>query len=423
MGNHKSDRRTAEFSPTVSIYEILIILAPEEMKVFEHPTVIYMRQEIQGLKALQEKTLRQLGLISGRAILRLLNKSPEELKNQANVSSVLHPRGHEKETNGQSSANEKRSSNEDMEVVSCTSKVDNPKKLNFVNIIKQEMVKESEASIESDDTNIVNRCSETATVSKSTSCEAEKQLKEENKNEPQSVSKAMVDPAFLERRLNIESEVTFLGSQKAIAFTPPDDVSDEIEDLPDDFYDLSIEEVRKLYHDLQKQRLEMENAPLVTGEKRQEMEKQTLQEKLSTYKNVVVRIQFPDQIILQGVFEPVNTIKDIINFIKQHLRSPEEPFQIFTTPFKESLDPNLTLLDAKLVPCVLIHFKREKETSEPYLKDEIYTKKTPSDAANILASKYRAPSRRKFNSGESANTGSSAASSSKNSKLPKWFKL
>lgn len=62
-----------------------------------------------------------------------------------------------------------------------------------------------------------------------------------------------------------------------------------------------------------------------------------------------------------------------------------------TTPLKETLDPKLTLIEAKFVPCVHMHFKwlEDGENSLYYLKEEIYTKKTTSDAASILASKYR----------------------------------
>lgn len=50
----------------------------------------------------------------------------------------------------------------------------------------------------------------------------------------------------------------------------------------------------------------------------------------------------------------------------------------------------MTLLEAKFVPCVHMHFKWLEESAQPkYLKEEIYTKKTSSDAASILASKYR----------------------------------
>lgn len=71
------ERRTADFSPNTSLYDLVISLAPGELNSLEHPTIMYMRQEVVGENALREKTLRQLGLIRGRAILRLLNKQTE----------------------------------------------------------------------------------------------------------------------------------------------------------------------------------------------------------------------------------------------------------------------------------------------------------------------------------------------------------
>lgn len=60
-----------------------------------------------------------------------------------------------------------------------------------------------------------------------------------------------------------------------------------------------------------------------------------------------------------------------------------------TTPLKETLDPKTTLLQAKFVPCVHMHFKWAEEGVASYLNEDIYTKKTSSDAASILASRYR----------------------------------
>lgn len=55
---------------------------------------------------------------------------------------------------------------------------------------------------------------------------------------------------------------------------------------------------------------------------------QTSQQRLNIYKNVVVRVQFPDHIILQAVFSPTDTIQEVIDFIKRHLHNPEKPFHI-----------------------------------------------------------------------------------------------
>lgn len=54
----------------------------------------------------------------------------------------------------------------------------------------------------------------------------------------------------------------------------PDSVEEEIEDLPDDFYELSIEEVRRLYHDLQQHRINLENTPLQSSTKEKEVKEQ-----------------------------------------------------------------------------------------------------------------------------------------------------
>lgn len=67
-----------------------------------------------------------------------------------------------------------------------------------------------------------------------------------------------------------------LGAQKAVAYMQPDSRDDEIDDLPDDFYELTIEEVRRLYHDLQRHRVELESTPLLSSSKREEIEQQVL---------------------------------------------------------------------------------------------------------------------------------------------------
>lgn len=64
-----------------------------------------------------------------------------------------------------------------------------------------------------------------------------------------------------------------MGAQKAIAFMPTESHS-ELADLPDDFYELTVEEVRKLYKDLQQHRSELENTPLLTSAQQQNIAKE-----------------------------------------------------------------------------------------------------------------------------------------------------
>ncbi|XP_045766666.1 tether containing UBX domain for GLUT4 [Maniola jurtina] len=420
------ERIMGDFAPNTLLYDLITSLAPNELPSLENPTISYMRQEVVGIPALKEKTLRHLGLIAGRAILRLLDKSADPT--QANVSSVYRRVTSEKAENI-SSPPDHVSSNKETPCTPGPSGMkdkDTHKPFDPLKLIQKEKEQKHQGidSEQRDHTTDPATCDEESietddekTKKRLIHCD----LPTTMPHEPQ---KQLLTQENLERRLRIEEEVTFVGSQKAIAFVQPDVAEDELSDLPDDFYELSLEEVRKMYHELQKRRMELENTPMLTSAKREELEQQASVQKLNTYKNVVVRIQFPDNMILQGVFTPDNTIEDVQKFVKEHLHSQDKPFHIFTTPLKESLDPKMTLLEAKFVPCVHMHFKWLEESAHAtYLKDEIYAKKTSSDAASILASKYRAPNRRKLEDvQDNSQKTNPTSSTSKQSKVPKWFK-
>lgn len=427
------ERRTADFAPTITLYEIVSSLAPLELSSLQHPTILYMRQEVTGVNALRDKTLRQLGLIKGRAVLRLLNKAEEA--RQANVSAVyrrpIQIEQNKNDVNKNDSHVEVEPNQADDKYLtagpSCAvNKHMKETKFDPLKIIKDEKKVDVKSNANS---NIIETSFSDNNQSEPVSEPMTMQIEHSNCKSGEfpvktSVSNTSHTQESLERRLKIEDEVTFLGAQKAIAFMQPETFEHEMEDLPDEFYDLTVEEVRKLYSDLEQHRISLENMPLLTASKRDDIEKQQSKINLNSYKNVVVRIQFPDHIILQGIFSPSNRIEDVINFIKEHLECPDKPFHLFTTPFKEKLDPNLTLSDARFVPCVHMHFKwHEGDSSQRYLKEDVYLKKTSSDAAGILASKYRAPSRRNLDDGSDGSyTSKTAPSTSKSGKVPKWFK-
>lgn len=65
---------TGDFPPNTALFDLINILAPDQLSSLHNPAIMYMRQEVVGLNALKEKSLRQLGLIKGRAVLQLLDK-------------------------------------------------------------------------------------------------------------------------------------------------------------------------------------------------------------------------------------------------------------------------------------------------------------------------------------------------------------
>lgn len=55
-----------------NLWEIIQILLKDKLSNYESPAIIYTRMEIIGKEQLQQKTLKDIGLVSGKALLRLV---------------------------------------------------------------------------------------------------------------------------------------------------------------------------------------------------------------------------------------------------------------------------------------------------------------------------------------------------------------
>ncbi|XP_073166773.1 tether containing UBX domain for GLUT4 isoform X4 [Lepidochelys kempii] len=75
------------------------------------------------------------------------------------------------------------------------------------------------------------------------------------------------------------------------------------QDLPDEFFEVTVDDVRKRLAQLQSERKRLEEAPLMTKSLREAQ----MKEKLEHYPKVVLRVQFPDRHVLQGFFRPNET--------------------------------------------------------------------------------------------------------------------
>lgn len=73
-------RKQAQFTPADNLWEVVKQLAGEAIEQFQSPVILYMRQEIMGKDQLVKTTLKSLGILEGRALLRLVDKQLEELK-------------------------------------------------------------------------------------------------------------------------------------------------------------------------------------------------------------------------------------------------------------------------------------------------------------------------------------------------------
>ncbi|KAM5272707.1 tether containing UBX domain for GLUT4 [Ctenodactylus gundi] len=154
-------------------------------------------------------------------------------------------------------------------------------------------------------------------------------------------------------------------------------------ELPDEFFEVTVDDVRRRLAQLKSERKRLEEAPLVTKALREAQ----LQEKLERYPQVALRVLFPDRYILQGFFRPSETVGDLRDFVRSRLGDPELPFHLFITPPKTVLDdPTLTLFQAGLFPTALVHFGAEQPLGV-YLEPGLLEHTVAPSAADALVAR------------------------------------
>ena len=119
-----------------------------------------------------------------------------------------------------------------------------------------------------------------------------------------------------------------LGERNALLFSQAGAKALPREELPDNFFDVTVDDAKALMRDARKQREALTDAPLSTSAQRElESNKSTLKT-LHKYRRAVIRIQFPNQLVLQGLFGPLETIQNVKDFVKGYLASPDKEFAL-----------------------------------------------------------------------------------------------
>lgn len=108
----------------------------------------------------------------------------------------------------------------------------------------------------------------------------------------------------------------------------------------------------------------------------QAMREKLMKEKEIKYKFTLIRIRFPDNIILQGTFSVLETFEEVFKFVKEHLINEAVPFYLITATreklFETEFDKTLEAL--RLVPAVILTFFWDTSSTDMVpsqcLKDE-----------------------------------------------------
>ncbi|KAK9297217.1 hypothetical protein QLX08_008958 [Tetragonisca angustula] len=145
-------------------------------------------------------------------------------------------------------------------------------------------------------------------------------------------------------------------------------------ELPSSFFNLTPEDIGK-EQQLRTEAVERDQM-LRTKAMRERDEKQRLRK----YKFSLIRIKFPDNLILQGTFSVHENFQNVVNFVSENLINNERPFSLKKLPqttFNEDCFDK-TLLELGLFPATRLVFfwkNMSEETSHNesigYLKEEL----------------------------------------------------
>lgn len=119
-----------------------------------------------------------------------------------------------------------------------------------------------------------------------------------------------------------------LGERSAVLFIQDAAKSANLSDLPDSFFDLSVNDLKMLIKGLRTQAEGNVEQPLMTAKLRELEDEQKQLLMLNKYKTVIIRIQFPNRYVLQGTFTPYETIETVAEFVRSYLADENIDFYL-----------------------------------------------------------------------------------------------
>ncbi|XP_062387538.1 tether containing UBX domain for GLUT4-like isoform X2 [Sardina pilchardus] len=161
------------------------------------------------------------------------------------------------------------------------------------------------------------------------------------------------------------------------------------EDLPEDFFQVTAEDIKKRYAQLQTDRRVLEEAPLLTSALREDH----VIKQMQRHPKVVIRVCFPDRHVLQGLFRPLETVSNLRQFVRNHLVDPQIQFTLYGAPGTLRMDdPGATLHEANLFPTALLYFSSSGSQSGSSLHPRHLSSTVSVAEANVAAKRvFSAP--------------------------------
>ncbi|XP_073540244.1 tether containing UBX domain for GLUT4 [Phyllobates terribilis] len=371
---------------------------------------IYMRDEVSGEQSLRQTTLQSLGLTSGSAIIRFVvrenkpsgNRQPEILQEETKKNTSAHKTAREsppvtkKAVREPSAADQKELQSSDtmkLEPSAALLQAEDDG-LSSAQSINQSYVTDGRPDLECDKPgpSSVGSCKSSAQPQVTSflpfqggghrlgGANVPTEANTPNATAQEPFQSPGPSKAKKSKTYDNESDSGPIDRQSLVCHLDLEEsVSASSLELPDNFFEVTMDDVRRRFAELRGERKRLEEAPLLTKALKEAQQK----EKLERYPKVVLRILFPDRYVLQGFFRVSETIGAVREFVTNHLEEPEIPFYLFITPPRTELDDSLSLFQAQLFPAAVVHFGSPKQ-KEQFLQQNFVNEVISLSQADII---------------------------------------
>lgn len=375
-------RQQGEFPPSSTVWQIVQELFSIQVEAYESPVIIYMRSEVIGEEQMRQTTLKSLGILEGRAMMRLIDKKPEELKKQANVYKPAETKA-------------KLADEYDEQPSTSRSAMGGSGSGGGGFALTNDMLKSLKRSASNENSPTASAAGAPAGTN------VQKSEPEQVKYDWGSGSGYLLHHRNEEEEYDEDADentgkvppvVNVIGPRNAVLFSL-DAANRHNDDLPDSFFDLTVNDLKMVLRDLKRTAAGNEDAPLLTSNLRELERQKAMLAKLNQYKDCVLRIQFPDRHVLQGIFKPHEPLGRVEEFVRGFLANPSEKFHLFTIPPKKILPTDETLLELNCVPNAVLHFTFVQDNlnavTNSFLQEKFIAQLTSEEGALYAVQKYR----------------------------------
>ncbi|KAK2142895.1 hypothetical protein LSH36_900g00005 [Paralvinella palmiformis] len=147
--------------------------------------------------------------------------------------------------------------------------------------------------------------------------------------------------------------------------------------VPESFYNVSAEELKK------EQQIRQEAVEKLGMLRTKEMRERERQRELRRYRYTLIRVRFPDGILLQGTFRALDRLKALMDFVRESIVLDWVPFSLATSVGQKLTDEQQSLAELDLAPAAVVNIEFDKSVMSQiaaeqasseirrYLKDEL----------------------------------------------------